>query len=59
MTLDQVTGTPVTTADTREEQRSSASCPPATKLAARGGHALPRAFEPAEQVTGKKLIDYL
>lgn len=59
MTLDQATGTPVTTADIREEQQVAVLLVPRTKLRLGAGMRCPELFEPAEQVTGKKLIDYL
>jgi len=59
MTLDQATGTPVTTADISEQQKVAVLLVPRSQLRLGAGMRCPELFVPAEQVTGKKLIDYL
>ena len=59
MTLDQSTGMPVSSADIREQQDVAILYVPRANLLLGAGMFCPELLVAAEQVTGKRLVDYL
>lgn len=59
MTLDKATGMPVSSADIREQQNVAILNVPRTNLLLGAGMFCPELFVSTEEITGKKIIDYL